>query len=1209
MKKLLFLILVLFTANVVFSQITTNVSLKCQVYASSGTAPTFNIQSLVSDELSKYDGSNVAAGDKLYVIEGSECYELHISSVSSGIGSTLNIVVYDSTGTLATVPNGQAAVIRKYSTQQVPFIPSGLRNDLASCILQKLASVIDNIGSDGNGIYSGSDTLSVGDTTVVTTLAGSALQVGNTIQSPSSITTINDINHWGTYDGWDRATYSYGGHSGYYFIRGNGTAASKTALSVNDVMHEWSFIGQKSPTEDNYALIMKPTVDEITGGNNWGRLDLQGADFGTWLSLRRTGIRAGTASNYTTFPALRPVTNNQFWQYNTDGTGEYKTPGNMTVTNPLGGTQTLQASLDSLYQAANQIVIATDSFYINDQEQPVYVVGVGDTITFPSAAEYTAGSGIDISIGGVISADDDSPTNEIQTLSILGSNITLSNGGGTIAAPNGIYGGSGVVPLGTVASGNFYNDPFEEQPPSFPVWFVWPSDTPSISPINNYPFFGIKGGDWSGGSPVTAIGIENEGGIPLASMSYQRDTVFSSIGVFEGGVGATIKSALGIFQGFTMSDTTLLFTANNIQVYGGENNFTNLPTRKPVSAPSFWQHNTNGTAEYVTPGQMFITNPYGGTNTLQATLDSINVAGGDGSITNEGFLGVTAGSGTSSVLQGYNSEGTTTGAGTTINVSGGGLSIAETTSTNGGSITISSTALTAEVDGSITNELQTIANTSNATTHTATLSNSGGSLQLVEGANTTLTTTGTGLDGIVTVAVPVTNPLGGSNTLQASLDSLNANGADGNGIYSGSGNVPNGTTAATLGTFTLGNSLGNHLYIENGNETALYSDLSRVSVKDSVTISSAGSDGAAGQVLVGTAGDGSYWGNAGSLPVVNPLGGANTIQASLDSIRSASRNGIFTALNNNDTVRVTTTNLKSVWNINNNTSGYIRIQRPSAAFVQGLNITSPGGITGSQVHSAFTSDRVSIQDRLDNVYITSSYDMILGGRIASGDFAQMSLKTGVAEFTSSNGGRLKLLDAGLTTSITIQPPVVPIAYTLTLPTTDGNSGEFLQTNGSGVTTWAAPAAPTNVGGISAMHTGASYSYTASTLGSAVNALILSGTVAFKSGMAKISSDSGHGIQVSFGGPATCQITGFVTLTGDDIGDGPYYLQIYVNGSPLYSSVYASTLPAPLHTNAATATISHLAELNNNDIVTIRVHSAAGSTAHVLSAGLTVVKTQ
>lgn len=47
---------------------------------------------------------------------------------------------------------------------------------------------------------------------------------------------------------------------------------------------------------------------------------------------------------------------------------------------------------------------------------------------------------------------------------------------------------------------------------------------------------------------------------------------------------------------------------------------------------------------------------------------------------------------------------------------------------------------------------QTITNTSNATSHTVTLSATGGSVQLVEGANITLTTTGTGADGIVTIA-------------------------------------------------------------------------------------------------------------------------------------------------------------------------------------------------------------------------------------------------------------------------------------------------------------------------------------------------------------------------------------------------------------------------------------------------------------------------
>jgi hypothetical protein len=55
----------------------------------------------------------------------------------------------------------------------------------------------------------------------------------------------------------------------------------------------------------------------------------------------------------------------------------------------------------------------------------------------------------------VTNTGDLSSTNEIQTLSLSGSDLTLSDGGGTVTLPadgNGIYGGSGTVPDGTVAT-------------------------------------------------------------------------------------------------------------------------------------------------------------------------------------------------------------------------------------------------------------------------------------------------------------------------------------------------------------------------------------------------------------------------------------------------------------------------------------------------------------------------------------------------------------------------------------------------------------------------------------------------------------------------------------------------------------------------------------------------------------------------------------
>lgn len=80
-----------------------------------------------------------------------------------------------------------------------------------------------------------------------------------------------------------------------------------------------------------------------------------------------------------------------------------------------------------------------------------------------------------------------------------------------------------------------------------------------------------------------------------------------------------------------------------------------------------------------------------------------------------------------------------------------------------------------EVDGSTTNELQTIANTSDATSHTQTLSNSGGSTQYIEGTGITITTGGTGLNGTATIATTaLLSEVDGSTTNE--IQTLSASG-------------------------------------------------------------------------------------------------------------------------------------------------------------------------------------------------------------------------------------------------------------------------------------------------------------------------------------------------------------------------------------------------------------------------------------------------
>ncbi|MBC6995025.1 tail fiber domain-containing protein [Neolewinella lacunae] len=68
----------------------------------------------------------------------------------------------------------------------------------------------------------------------------------------------------------------------------------------------------------------------------------------------------------------------------------------------------------------------------------------GGSVTLPQTT-YSAGSGINISGGNVISAADNSATNEIQSLSLSGTNLSLSNGGGTVNL-SGLGGGGLTLP-------------------------------------------------------------------------------------------------------------------------------------------------------------------------------------------------------------------------------------------------------------------------------------------------------------------------------------------------------------------------------------------------------------------------------------------------------------------------------------------------------------------------------------------------------------------------------------------------------------------------------------------------------------------------------------------------------------------------------------------------------------------------------------------
>lgn len=80
----------------------------------------------------------------------------------------------------------------------------------------------------------------------------------------------------------------------------------------------------------------------------------------------------------------------------------------------------------------------------------------GDDVTMSwssAGASYSAGTGISISGTTITNTGDLSATNEIQTLSLSGQNLSLSNGGGTVTLPSG--GSGGYVATEYASAGTF----------------------------------------------------------------------------------------------------------------------------------------------------------------------------------------------------------------------------------------------------------------------------------------------------------------------------------------------------------------------------------------------------------------------------------------------------------------------------------------------------------------------------------------------------------------------------------------------------------------------------------------------------------------------------------------------------------------------------------------------------------------------------------
>jgi hypothetical protein len=122
------------------------------------------------------------------------------------------------------------------------------------------------------------------------------------------------------------------------------------------------------------------------------------------------------------------------------GTFTVSNTGDLSATNELNTSFYVSGSNLALTDAGGTINVAVSSI------APVQAVSAGTGISISGTTNRT-----------ITNTGDLSATNEIQTLSLSGSDLSLSLGGGTVTLPggadgNGIYSGDGTIPAGTIAT-------------------------------------------------------------------------------------------------------------------------------------------------------------------------------------------------------------------------------------------------------------------------------------------------------------------------------------------------------------------------------------------------------------------------------------------------------------------------------------------------------------------------------------------------------------------------------------------------------------------------------------------------------------------------------------------------------------------------------------------------------------------------------------
>jgi hypothetical protein len=635
-------------------------------------------------------------------------------------------------------------------------------------------------GDKGDIDVSASGTVWTIDTSAVTNIKVDNNAIDSTKVGDKTLS-LSDLNgSWGVQNGsvlkWNgtnwRPAADNTGTDGNGIYSGDGDIPTNTdaTLPLNSYLRfEWP--------SGNTAFIMDDFGDTVyladpslassvlisaskVGLRSTGNIELWGGTGGAKLRMLEP---TGSGTNYTqiqvgaqsadityTLPATTG-TDGQYLQFTTGGQLQWSTvaagvtdgdKGDIDVT-ASGATWTIDTGAVTTGKILDGTILFED---IGQNSASNGQVIKWNGTAWAAAADNTGGAGsTDLSWTGASSPYILNSSSGTDVAFAQGTGITLSTTDSTLTITNAspdqtvAITGAGI----SVVTGTY---------PNFTITST-EADGSATNEIQNLTLSGQSLGISSGtGVTLPVVGVSAGTGISVSSSIGTVTVTNAAPDQTVAITGAGISTVTGTYPNFTVTSTESDGSASNEGILGvgaGSGTTATITT-----------NTTTGNAVTIAGGGIVAitetTSSNGGTITITATendgstineLQDLSLSGQSLSISNGSgvtlpVIGVSAGTGISTSISGGTVTVTNSAPDQTVGITGTGITVVSN---------YPNFALTA-ADQSDTNELQTIANTSDATSHTVTLSNSGGSVQLIEGAGISLSTGGSSSAGTVTIA-------------------------------------------------------------------------------------------------------------------------------------------------------------------------------------------------------------------------------------------------------------------------------------------------------------------------------------------------------------------------------------------------------------------------------------------------------------------------